>query len=74
MPTELNYAQRRTIGAKIREARIKSGKTIEEVAEFMNFRTQTIQNIENGRFSVKLDVAEKMLNYCGYELSVEPIQ
>ena len=74
MPTELNYAQRRTIGAKIREARIKSGKTIEEVAEFMNFRIQTIQNIENGRFSVKLDVAEKMLNYYGYELSVEPLR
>ena len=74
MPTELNYAQRKTIGAKIREARIKSGKTIEEVAEFMNFRIQTIQNIENGRFSVKLDVAEKMLYYCGYELSVEPIR
>lgn len=74
MPTELNYEQRKTIGAKIRDARITSGKTIEEVAEFMGFRTQTIQNIEAGRFSVKLDVAEKMLNYCGYELSVEPLQ
>ena len=74
MPTEQNYEQRRTIGAKIRYARLSSGKTIEEVAEYMNFRPQTIHNIESGRFSVKLDVAEKMLNYCGYELSVEPLE
>lgn len=74
MPTEQNYEQRRTIGAKIRYARLSSGKSIEEVAEYMNFRPQTIDNIESGRFSVKLDVAEKMLNYCGYELSVEPLE
>ena len=74
MPTEQNYEQRRTIGAKIRYARLSSGKSIEEVAEYMNFRPQTIHNIESGRFSVKLDVAEKMLNYCGYELSVEPLE
>jgi len=74
MPTELNYEQRKSVGAKIRNARVASGKSIEEVAEYVGFRVQTIANIENGRFSVKLDIAEKILNYCGYELSVDKLQ
>ena len=38
----------------------------------MNFRTQTIQNIENGRSPSKLDVAERCLT-IGDMISVEPI-
>ena len=74
MPSELNLEQRKQVGEKIRAAREASGKSVEEIAEFMNFRVATILNIERGRFSVKLDVAERILNYCGYELSVEPLE
>lgn len=52
---------RKILGDKITELRTKRGIPIRTLAEMCNLSPRTIQNIQNGDFSPRYDIVEKIL-------------
>ncbi len=71
---EINYHQREFIGQQIRQIRLNSGMSVEELADRCGCKPSTIVNIEKGRFSINLDMADNILRQFGYELAPVPIR
>lgn len=50
------------LGARVKDLRLKRGKTQEEYAEFTNITMKTLWCIETGRHSSRFDTIEKIAN------------
>ena len=56
---------------KLREFRVRKGLTQEELAETLKVSRQTINSIENGRYSPSLELALKIAKF--FRVRVEDI-
>ena len=52
---------RNKVGAQLKEARVKSGLTCDQLADMSGVSKSTISKIENGKWSVSVDMLEKLL-------------
>lgn len=53
------------IGMKIQEARIRADMTIADVSAYTGIRERNLENIENGRFDVTIDVLGNIASAIG---------
>ena len=60
-----------TLGNYIRDERIRQGISIRKMAELSDVQPATVQNLENGTFSPRLDIVQRMLAALGKQLTVE---
>lgn len=65
-----NISHRIRIGARLREMREEAGMTVREVAERAEVTSANVINIENGRYSVGLDVLERISNALGASVEI----
>ena len=63
---------RNIIGGKLRYMRNAKGMTIEDVAEATGFTVNNIRRIEEGRYSVNLDVIERIANVLDAKVYISP--
>lgn len=56
------------IGKKLKELRLKSGKTLDEVAQATGVLKQHISNYENGKRTFSPEKINKIFNLYGFEL------
>lgn len=68
MPTAINYEQRVTFGQELKRLREEAGLTVEQLSDASGFKVGTIINVEAGKFSIKMDVANSLLGVLGYEV------
>lgn len=59
------------IGASIRAARESKGWSIRELAEMSGVTYSNLCNIENGRYSVGIDVLQKIGDQLGLQVTLE---
>ena len=55
------------VGEKVRELREKRSLTTNELGKLAGITRQTVENIENGRVSPRLDTLEKIFQALGYK-------
>lgn len=67
---EALYDKRKIMGERIRELRIAQGWTQEQIAEIAGITTSNLCNIEAGRYSVPLDVLNKIAEALRAELRI----
>lgn len=61
---------RNKVGAQLKAARIKACLTCGQLADMSGVSTSTISKIENGKWSVSLDMLEKLLPPLNVELNI----
>lgn len=61
---------REQIGNKLKSARISKGLSIEQLAETADMNAATISKIENGKWSVSLDILERVCRALGVTLTL----
>lgn len=64
------YATRVRIGNEIAQHRRDKGYSVRQLAELAGVSKSTVVNIEAGRFSPTIDVANKLLNALGAQLII----
>lgn len=63
---------RNIIGGKLRYMREAQGKTIDDIAEATGFTVNNIRRIEEGRYSVNLDVIERIAEALDAKVYIRP--
>lgn len=63
---------RKKIGDRIIELRNKKGLTQDELAELSGVSRRTIQGIEWGDFSARVDILDKLVKALGHTIEIEP--
>lgn len=71
MTAEENIAHRKKIGGMIAEIRKWKGLTQEELSKMAGLDRTNIAKIENGKYSVGVDVLGKICKALGVELKIE---
>lgn len=71
MTEEEKIAHRKTIGGMIAEIRKRKGLTQEELSKMAGLDRTNIAKIENGKYSVGVDVLGKICKALGVELKIE---
>lgn len=71
MTEEEKIAHRKKIGGMIAEIRKSKGLTQEDLAVMVSFSRTNIAKIENGKYSVGVDVIGKICKALGVELKIE---
>lgn len=61
---------REKIGSQLKSARITKGMSMAKVAELAEMTEATISKIENGKWSVSLDILERVCNALGVTISL----
>jgi DNA-binding XRE family transcriptional regulator len=61
---------RNTLGQYIRGVRVSQGISIRKMAEMANIRPSTVQNVEKGSFTPRLDIVQKMLSALNKRLNI----
>lgn len=61
---------RETLGQILRGARIRQGISIRKMADLAGLTPSTIQNVENGAFTPRLDIILKMAGALGLTLTL----
>lgn len=62
---------RETLGQYIRGVRVSKGISIRRMADLAGLTPSTVQNVENGAFTPRLDIAQKMLAALDKRLTIE---
>ena len=68
---EVEVDNREDLGQYIRYLRLKNGDTIRGLASKCDLVPATIQNIESGKFSPRLDVIQKILKQLNANLCIK---
>lgn len=63
---------RKRVGQKLREIRTEQGLTIQQAADRAGITFANLSNIENGKYSVGLDILSKIANALGVEIQLTP--
>ena len=71
MTEEERIAHRKKIGRMIAEIRKSKGLTQEDLAVMVSFDRTNIAKIENGKYSVGVDVLGKICKALGVEIKIE---
>ena len=56
------------IGQRLREIRKEKGITTYQLADMTGLKQSNISRIENGRYSTRIDILEKIADALGYEI------
>ena len=67
---EIMMNDRERIGKKLAEIRSEKGYTVRQLAELADLRPATISNVENGKFSVGIDILTKICNTLGARIEI----
>ena len=67
---EIMMNDRERIGKKLAEIRNEKGYTVRQLAELADLRPATISNVENGKFSVGIDILTKICNTLGARIEI----
>lgn len=67
---EIMINDRERIGKKLAEIRNEKGYTVRQLAELADLRPATISNVENGKFSVGIDILTKICNTLGARIEI----
>lgn len=62
--------ERERIGKRIAEIRNERGYTVRRLAELANLRAATISNVENGKFSVGIDILAKICDALEVKIEI----
>lgn len=68
MPSLISHRQR--IGQRIRDLRQEQRMTLAELAQRAGITSANLSNIENGRYSVGLDILNKIATALGAEINI----
>ena len=68
--TKSDYKFRELIGKKLRVLRDKKGISQRDLSEICNVSQTNIANIENGKYSVGLDVLHRMSSALGANVEI----
>lgn len=71
MTEEEKIVNRKKIGGMIAEIRKSKGLTQEELSVMVGFDRTNIAKIENGKYSVGVDILGKICKALGVELKIE---
>ena len=71
MTKEEKIAHRKNIGGMIAEIRKSKGLTQEDLAVMVSFDRTNIAKIENGKYSVGVDVLGKICKALGVKIKIE---
>lgn len=63
----------KTIGTKLKEARLEKGVVQRRMARELGLTVQTILNVENNKF-LKLSTVKAIAEYLGVEIKVEIVE
>ena len=67
---DVTTASREELGQLIRGWRVSQGISIRRFAELAGVRPNTVQNVENGAFTPRLDIVQRMMTALGKQLSI----
>lgn len=70
-PKDVTREQRKSIGAKIREARVAGGWTTRQLAEYSGVPQSAVVRIENGRLNAQIDTFTKLAHTLGLTITLE---
>lgn len=62
--------ERQRIGKRIAVIRKERGYTVRQLAELANLRAATISNVENGKFSVGIDILAKICDALKVKIEI----
>ena len=62
---------RKSLGAYIKHEREQQGISVRKMAELAGIQPSTVQNVENGAFTPRLDVVQHILSVLGKRLTIE---
>lgn len=68
--TEADISHRMAVGSKLRSLREEAGFTVRELAEKAGVTAANITNIENGKYSVGLDVLARIAGSLGATVEI----
>ena len=66
--------ERTRIGKKIRQIREEKGIEAKDLAKLANIDAANLSRIENGKYSVGLDILSKIASAIGYHIDIVPKQ
>lgn len=69
--TSVTVGDREMLGQWLRGLRISRGISVRKMAELSGIQPSTVQNVENGAFTPRLDVLQRMLDVLGKQLRIE---
>lgn len=67
---DVTTASREELGQLIRGWRVSQGISIRRFAELAGVRPNTVQNVENGAFTPRLEIVQRMMAVLGKKLSI----
>ena len=67
---DVTEATREQLGQLIRGWRVSQGISIRRFAELAGVQPNTVQNVENGAFTPRLDIVQRMLAVLGKQLRI----
>lgn len=70
---EMDISEREELGAYIRMMRVSQGITVRGMAEMCGVQPSTVQNVEKGSFSPRLDIIKKMLDALGAKMKISTL-
>lgn len=65
-----SVTDRKSLGAYIKHEREQQGISVRKMAELAGIQPSTVQNVESGAFTPRLDILQKMLAVLGKQLSI----
>jgi len=68
------HGERTRIGTKIRQIREEKGIEAKDLAKLANIDAANLSRIENGKYSVGLDILSKIASAIGYHIDIVPKQ
>lgn len=66
-----SVTDRKSLGAYLKREREAQGISVRKMAELARIQPATVQNVENGAFTPRLDVVQKMLEVLGKRLTIQ---
>ena len=67
---EIRYNERIRIGSRLRELREAQGLTTTQLGEKFGLTQSTISKVENGKWSVSLDILSKICDALGAKVEI----
>lgn len=68
---DLTTASREELGQLIRGWRVSQGISIRHMAEMADIRPSTVQNVEKGAFTPRLDILQRLMAVLGKRIEVQ---
>lgn len=66
----VTIGDRESLGQWLRGVRVSAGISVRKMAELAGIQPSTVQNVENGAFTPRLDIVQRMLDVLGKSLSI----